>query len=472
MSTITFENGKSVTFDGIPTADDIEEVASQFSEQPQKGVEKSPDKTVIPTITSGLIGAQGSSVKEEGIIPALIGAASGASGGALGMFLNNPKSSTMAGLIGSSIASGEDLSRLFTKAEDTDKSLYSPKTLGGLVTMLATEIAAGGSEGVGLLDKFNRLEKVPGAVERLASAKLWSKARGEYSQLVPEIKLSSDIKNNRPTTAITEGVNLLKKTNNPIDVVNKVRVEKQSVINEVNNLVDKFNKPVNPDFVGSRAKLILERDLRNATASERKKILSAFQDEAKWIGEQEVFDTKTINERKRFLYEETQNIQKKQSQGKTIVTSPEKDKVKDAFAQAYKESVEAANPEIKKLNERYGSLETLHEAVSKMAERTIEAGSLAERIITQIIGRTNTKNVAAAGIREIPQVLRSFGRTTGKIEALAKESSNLLAKSRQLQGERLLATFLKEKNMAMPNPEYMKNLITSEDIKSLTNLGD
>jgi len=425
------------------------------------------DKTILPTAMAGLVGAQGSSLKEEGIVPALVGGASGATGGMLGMALQNPKSFFDAGYVGANIAAGEDILSMFTGKEAPDKPVYTPKTLGGNVVMMAAELAAGGKTGLGLISKADDLYKTPGALERLKSMQLSKKGRSEVSRLLPELKIASDIKQNKPTGAIAEGLNLIKKTNDPIGVVNKFRIEKEAVLNDVNRLVQENNKTVDPKFLEGRVKTILQRKIDNATGSEKTALQKALQDEVNWLKKQKKIDTVTVNDRKRYLYSETKNIQNKQKQGQTIISSPERGQVQDAFAQAYKEAVESAHPDIQKLNTRFGGIENGLEAASKMAERMIEQGSPLQRIVSQITGRPNIQGVGAAAVREIPQIFKGFGRITGRIESLAEKSADLLARSRQLQGEKLLASFMRDRRVAMPNSEYFTKLLTVDDAMSL-----
>lgn len=425
------------------------------------------DKTVMPTLMAGIVGAQGSSLKEEGVVPALVGGASGATGGMLGMVLQNPKSFFDAGYVGANIAAGEDILSMFTGREAPDKAVYAPKTFGGNVAMAASELAAGGKTGLGLISKADDLYKTPGALERLKSMQLSKKGRDQVSTLIPEIKLAADIKQNKPTGAVVEGFNLIKKTNNPVDVVTKFRVEKESILNDVNRLVQENNKPVDPKFLQGRVQTILQRKIDNATGSEKKALVKALQDEVDWLSKQKTVDTVTVNNRKRYLYQETKNIQNKQKQGQTIISTPERGQVQDAFAQAYKEAVEAAHPDIKKLNQRFAGVETGLEAVSKMAERMIEGGSMLDRIASQIAGRPNMAGVGAAAVRELPAIFKNLGRLTGRIEALSSKSADLLAKSRQLQGERLLAGFMKERKLGLPNDEYFRQLLTVDDALSI-----
>jgi hypothetical protein len=424
------------------------------------------DKTILPTAMAGLVGAQGSSLKEEGIVPALVGGVSGSTGGMLGMALQNPRSFFQAGYVGANMAQGEDILSMITGQKDRDPAVYSPKTVGGNVVMAASELATGGKTGMGLADKFDDLYKTPGALERLKSMQLSQKGRSEVSKLLPEIKLSTDIKANRPTDAVAEGFNLIKKTNNPVDVANKFRIEKEGIIKEVNQLVTDNNKPINPNFLKGRVKTILANQKKNMSAKELRKLQIAVDDEAKWLDKQGTFDTVKANDRKRYLYQETKRVQEKQAKGLSTIDAPEQSLVKDAFAQAYKESVESAHPDIQKLNARFGGLEEGLTAASKMAERMIEQGSPLQRMMAQIAGRPNVQGVGAAAVREIPQMLKSFSRTTGKIESLANKSAEFLAKSRQLQGEDLLASFMRKQKMAMPNSEYFRKVLTVDDVYS------
>jgi len=309
-----------------------------------------------------------------------------------------------------------------------------------------------------------RLSETPGALERLKSMQLAQKGRSEVSKLLPDLNLSTDIKQNRPTDALTEGFNLIKKTNNPVEVADKFRVEKQGITNQVNQLVQENNRPANPNLIASRARLILQKDIKHGSQLQRNKMLKAIQDEEAWVKEQKTFDTNAINERKRVLYQETAPMQKKQAMGEPTALSAEKLKVKDAFAQAYKESVEAVHPDVQKLNARFDGLNKGLDAASKMAEKLQESGSLVERIATQTLGRPNVAGGVAAFVREVPRMLTGLGSRTGKIEKLASKSAEFLAESRRLQGERLLASFMRKQKMDMPNSEYFSKVLTPNDV--------
>ncbi len=312
-----------------------------------------------------------------------------------------------------------------------------------------------------------RLTRTPGAIERLQSMQASRKGRAEVSKLLPDLKLSPDIKQNKPTGALSEGFNLIKKTNNPVEVADKFRIEKEGLIRQVDQLVTENNKPVDPNFLRGRVSTLLAKYKKNMSPKELKKMQMAVDEEAQWIDNQNGFDTVKANERKRYLYQETKRIQEKQSQGISTIDAPERNIVKDAFARAYKESIEGSHPDIQKLNSRFDGLEKGLDASAKMAERAMEQGSPLERIMSQTIGRPNVPGVAAAAVREIPQMLKGLGRTTGKIESLSKKSAELLNQSRMKQAESLLASFMNKQKMNMSNAEYFRKVITPDDVQSV-----
>lgn len=134
-------------------------------EQEQAGgaSEESPkDSTVLPTLAAGMVGAQGSSLKEEGVLPAVSGALNELTGGAI----QNPKSFGLAGPVGANIAGGEDLIGSLIGKQDKDVGLYTPKTLGGNVVSAGAGVAA--SAGVGSL--IEALSKTTGGVKNLFNA--------------------------------------------------------------------------------------------------------------------------------------------------------------------------------------------------------------------------------------------------------------------------------------------------------------
>jgi len=315
-----------------------------------------------------------------------------------------------------------------------------------------------------------RLTETPGALERLQAAKAGKEARTTVSKLLPSADLTTDIKQNRPSGVQTEGASLIKKTSNPMDVFNKFRNEKNAVISEVDKLVQANIQPIEADFIGTRAKMILQKDLNNATPKEKADILKWVKEEGRWIDSQGGFDTVKANARKRYLYQETQGIQKKQASGKVTVTSPERDKVRDAFSQAYKEAIEKTHPDIQKLNARFAGLDAGETASAKLAESSIEKpdSNIWQRAIAYIGGRTSPGQSAAAAVREVPYVLQgdknSITSLTGKIEKYSGLAGDLLSKSRELQGESLLRSFMRKK----PNSQYLREVLTADDIKALT----
>jgi hypothetical protein len=96
------------------------------------------DATIIPTLSAGMIGAQGSSFKEEGAWPALTGALNELTGGAI----QNPKSFARGGVVGANIAAGEDLIGSLLGKKDRDVGFYQPKTFGGAVSQAGAGVAA------------------------------------------------------------------------------------------------------------------------------------------------------------------------------------------------------------------------------------------------------------------------------------------------------------------------------------------
>lgn len=99
----------------------------------------SRDKTVIPTLAAGMIGAQGSSLKEESVFPALSGVLNEFTGGAI----QNPRSYALGGPVSANVAVGEDLIGMLTGKQDRDVGLYTPKTLGGNIVQTGAAVAAG-----------------------------------------------------------------------------------------------------------------------------------------------------------------------------------------------------------------------------------------------------------------------------------------------------------------------------------------
>jgi len=307
----------------------------------------------------------------------------------------------------------------------------------------------------------------PGAIERLKSMKLSSEGRSAVSKLLPAADISTDLKANRPSSVQVEGFNIIKKTNNPVDVLNKFSLEKNNVIKEVDALVAQNNQPVDPKFLGSRVRLILDKKLKNSSPAERRRITDAVKTELTWISEQGEFDTVKANARKRYLYQETEQIQKRQNQNKQIITRPENDIVKDAFAQAYKEMIEKTHPDISKLNNRFAGLENGEAAATRLVEASQKQQQSGEHIATQMMRQPNKLGVISTGISKIEDLLKTSPtkRVTGKIEKLANKSADLLMESRRKQAPRLLDSFL---NKQQSNKDYFREVLTLEDLNKLT----
>ena len=356
------------------------------------------------------------------------------------------------------LANAGSIADIATNPADLLGMLVGKAPVGGTGTTLESMIASSkAGQAVSEFASANRSAKLlgrevtPGSVERLGSIKASSEARKSVKQLLPSGEY--------PTAIQSEGVNLIKKTSEPKDILNKFSLEKYRVISEVNRLVNENNKPVDPRFVTARAKLILEKQIKNSTPADRIKINKAIKDEIGFITEQDVFDTKAANARKRFLYEETQGLQKSQMQGKTIVVKPESQIVKDAFAQAYKESIEAVHPDIGKLNSRFnGLLEG-----EKAAEKLVNVSPLQKsQSVTTIEGRPTKTGLLSAISKKVydPYSVKSL---TSKIEKLSNKGSDLLNKSRLAQAPNLLDKFITK----APNKKYFQSLLKPEDITTL-----
>lgn len=312
-------------------------------------------------------------------------------------------------------------------------------------------------------------EVAPGALNRLKSAQLGLKAREEVSKVLPAADLQKDILAGRASGVQVEGANLIKKTNRPQDIYNKFNTEKQAVLNQIDELVAANNKPVNPDMIKSRAKLLLERDLANETPDGRSALMKAYKNQVKWIEENPALDTVQANARKRWLYGETPTTQAKQMRGATIQSDPDAKKVMDKFAQAYKEAVEQAHPDIAKLNSRFAGLEEGRKAAAKLVESIVEQqpNNLLQRATGYVAGRLTPGQVAAASVREVPNIIsgqaKTLGKMTGNIEKLSNKSADLLNKSRLEQAPRLLDKF-------MSNTDYFLSKFGPSEINALTTI--
>jgi len=337
-------------------------------------------------------------------------------------------------------------------------SAIDPRALAGYLTPVVGT-ASGAAEG--LLTGSNIARKFAasksGALDRLIYHQASTKGRAVTSRLLPALDVATDVEANRPVSALVEGSQIIKKTSKPQHIVDKFRNEQDVVVGQIESLVKQNVKEISPEYVMTRARLILLKQIKNSNPAERKKLAKAFADEWRWINEQRGMDTIKAHNRKKFLYDRTEGIQKRQRKGLQIVTAPEQGIADDAFAQAYKEIVEQTHPDIHKLNSRWYGLESGKKAAAKLVETTLEHGNIAQRVATQIAGRPSMRSVTAAAVREIPIIKQSVSRMTGEIERLNKKASEALVRSRLKQAPRLLE----------PNSQYFREILGPDDLATL-----
>jgi hypothetical protein len=342
-------------------------------------------------------------------------------------------------------------------------------TLGGIIGTSKAGQATGKFMEANRSAKLLGREVSPGSVTRLDSAKAGLAAREKVSQVLPTADLGKDILNSRASGVQAEGANLIKKTNRPQDIYNKFDNEKQRVLSQVDELVTANNKPVNPEVIKSRAKLLLQKDMLNETPEGRAALMRAYKNQVKWIEENPALDTVQANARKRWLYGETPNTQAKQMKGAPIQTDPDAKKVMDKFAQAYKEAVESAHPDIAKLNSRFSGLEEGRKSAAKLIESMVEQQpkNFVQRAVGYVAGRMTPGQGAAAAVREVPSLLqgqsKTLGKMTGQIEKLSNKSADLLNKSRLEQSGDLLDKF-------MSNTDYFLKKFGPYEINALTTI--
>lgn len=290
-----------------------------------------------------------------------------------------------------------------------------------------------------------------GSLERLEAMKQFEKGRKAVSKVVPELQLSKDIQAGKLNKAQVELFGLIKKTDNPVEIVNKIRGEQKKVYSSIDSLINKNNKEIDALSVGERARNILEKQFKNLPERELVKIQRFARDEGSWLDKQGKIDLKSINDRKKWLYQQTQSLQEKQQKGQTVLTSPQQQQVRDAFAQAYKEAIEDAIPDIKPLNSRYGGLDEALSAASKMAERRTEEipSNILQRAAGYTFGRLSAPQSITAGLRELPYVVsgkaNELKSQTAAVEKAFKKYMESRTKSDRLRAESLLQSFLNKK---------------------------
>lgn len=276
--------------------------------------------------------------------------------------------------------------------------------------------------------------RFPEALKRLQAMRTSAKGRATVSRLLPAGKLSEDVEAGRPSGLQVEGFNLIKKTKNPQDIVDKFRNERSKVISQVDEYVEQNNKPVSSENIRNRAESLLKKQFENSSDDEITSLNESISEELNHMPR----DTKSANSRKRFLYEKTQNLQKAQRQGKTTVTRPEQSLVEDAFARAYKEAIEEAHPDIAPTNQRFGGLDEGVKAASKLVEGEVERTPSGEKIASQTIGRPSVGSMLAALVREIPFIGSSPRVLSGLIQKLNIKHGNLLSQARKGQAPRII----------------------------------
>ena len=274
----------------------------------------------------------------------------------------------------------------------------------------------------------------PGVLDRMKAMKTSAKGRATVSRLLPAAKISEDLESGRPSGVQVEGFNIIKKTKNPQDIVNKFRNERNKVIDTVDKYVEENNKPVSPEKIRNRAEEILGKQFSNSSDDEIGALRASIDEEVNHMP----LDTKSANSRKRFLYEKTEKLQQAQRKGLSNVNRPEQSLVEDAFAQAYKEAVEEAHPDIAPTNQRFSGLNEGVKASSRLVEGELEQVPTGERAASQAIGRNNLSSMIAALVRELPFIGSSPRRLTSIIDKLNKKHGKLLMRSREDQAPGLL----------------------------------
>ena len=278
----------------------------------------------------------------------------------------------------------------------------------------------------------------PGSIERLGAIREAEKGRSAVARLLPSADRSIEFGQKRIPKIDVEGLQVIRKTGDPKRIVRQFSDESNKVLQDVNNLVASNNIPIGINSVTKRVAKILEKQFKNSSKSERTKLKRAVQEELDFLGEQGAFNAVKANARKRFLFEETQKLQQSQAKGQSIIARPERQLVKDAFAQAYREAIEKAHPDIKQLNSRFKGLIEGQRSASKLAETTTENIPLSERLSTNVIGRPSKQSGFAALIRSLPFLGKSTRSLTKKIQKSRIKSDKLMAISREKQLPRLI----------------------------------
>jgi hypothetical protein len=327
--------------------------------------------------------------------------------------------------------------------------LPEPETEYGKQMALAGNLAQFAMPGMGVNPK---MPKMIGSMERLQAMKKMQEGKKAVSAVLPEIALAKDIYAGRPNKAQMEAFGLIRKTDNPTQISDKFKAVKETVMSQVDDLITKNNKPVDAIPVAQRARAILDKQIANLPEREVVKIQRFARDEGAWLDRQDKIDINSINDRKKWLYKQTKAVQEKQQKNQSILTSPQQQLVRDAFAQAYKEAIEGFIPDVKPLNQRFAGLEEAQQAASKMAERRIEEApqNIAQRAAAYTAGRASAPQGVAAAVRELPYLVKGkagqLKSQTAKIEKLFQEYISAKTKSDELRASRLLQSFINKRN--------------------------
>jgi hypothetical protein len=174
--------------------------------------------------------------------------------------------------------------------------------------------------------------------------------------------------------------------------------ESENTYKRIESLIAENDNPIARKLVDARAKLILEKnhgvDFENQSDPMVKSALNKYIEQESSIQKSKGGNilTSDAQARKLELYKQTKNVQKAQSEGANPKLAA-KSEVQDAYAQAYKELVAQAHPEIDGLNQRYAGLDQAHDLANSIGQREnveptgliSEMGSV-ERVPTKVRG--------------------------------------------------------------------------------------
>jgi len=302
--------------------------------------------------------------------------------------------------------------------------------------------------------------RMPSSLERLERLKTFSGNRKLVSEVLPSAEIAPELANRKVPKIQTEGLKLIKKTKDPETMVDDFYFGGKDKAQELDSIIGSKSKTyIDPKRMAERAREIYDEVYANSTPEDKVKLDKWFNEELRFISSKDKFDATDAQARKRYLFKDTERFQKKQGQGKQTITEPEKDIVRDAFAQSYREGIENTDPRISGINKELAGRMEGRKASSKTAETFQEQQPVnMEELAAFVAGRPSPISAVAAGVRMLPKFLRRnpIENVTGKIEKAGNKISSLNEKINRLRPPvRMPKPQIEAPQVGLPQPQRM-----------------